>query len=109
MLTLAIVVLALAVGFVVAVPLAIAGLVIGGVVFLVGSLIVLPLRLIGWSVSLGAGVILLFVKIFLALLLAVIGVALLLAFSLPLLPLVLIALGFWLSYRALSRPRRATV
>lgn len=92
--------------FVLAVPIVIVGAVVGGAIFLMVQVLALPFRLLGWTVGVGAGLILAVIKLFL---LALLGMFLMLGLLVglaPLLPLVVVCLGIWLVSRA-ARPRRA--
>jgi hypothetical protein len=99
---------ALAVGLllVIALPVVLAGAIVGTVLFLVAQLLFLPFRLLGWTLAMGVGGALLIAKFLLLFVLGLAGMALLLALAVPLLPLLLVALGVWLLVRS-RRPRRS--
>ena len=84
----------------IAVPIVLVGVLMGVVLYLLAQLLFLPFRLIGWSLALGTGVILLAVKIFALILLGFIGTIMMVAMTIPLLPLALIGAGIWLAVRA---------
>jgi len=89
-----------------AIPFILLGLVAGGFLWALGHLLVLPFRLLGGTIHVGAGVLVFFVKVFLVL---AVGFACLLAVAigfLPVLPILLIALGLWLLFRPSRRQRQ---
>ena len=81
--------------------------IMGVILYVLAQLLFLPFRLIGWSLALGTGVILLMVKIFVLILLGFIATVLLVAMAIPLLPLALIGLGIWVAFRARRRQMEA--
>ena len=93
----------------IAVPIVLVGVLMGVVLYALAQLLFLPFRLIGWSLALGTGVILLAVKILALLVLGFIGTIMMVAMTIPLLPLALIAVGIWLAVRARRRQAEADV
>lgn len=87
----------------IAVPIVLAGILMGVALYALAQLLFLPFRLIGWSLALGTGVILLAVKIFALIVLGFIGTIMMVAMTIPLLPLALIGAGIWLALRARRR------
>ncbi len=90
-----------------AVPAIVVGLAVGSVIYLLAQLFLLPFRLLGGAVALGAGVIVFFAKLALVCLIGLISLAALVVGFLPLLPIVVICLGVWLVLRSARRGRRA--
>src|SRR5262245_40638891 len=91
----------------IAVPVLLAGLIRGWVLFVRVQVLVLPFRLLGWTLGVGAGLALLFVKLFLLLLAAVFLAVALVVGLLPVLPVLLLAAGIWLLIRSSRRSRPA--
>ena len=87
----------------IAVPIVLVGIIMGVVLYALAQLLFLPFRLIGWSLALGAGVILVAVKVVALILLGFIATILLIGMAIPLLPLVLIGAGIWMAARARRR------
>jgi hypothetical protein len=84
----------------VAIPIVLATVVVGVALYGLLQIVLLPLRLFGWALAIGAGAIGLFLKLFVLLLAGFIGIILMLVLAAPLLPFVLIGLGVWLAARA---------
>ena len=89
--------------FVVALPIVLAGAVIGVILYALIGLLLLPVRLVGWTLAAGAGGLLLLLKLFLLFVLGLVGMAVLMALSLPLLPFLLVGAGLWLLLRSRRR------
>ena len=70
--------------------------------YVLAQILMIPLKLIGWTVGAGAGLVVFLVKAALIMFLLVVSFVLTLALALPLLPLALLVLGLWLVF---SRPR----
>jgi hypothetical protein len=84
----------------VAIPIALAVVAIGVALYVLAQILLLPFRMLGWALAIGAGAIGLFLKLFVLLLAGFIGTILMLVLAAPLLPFVLIGLGIWLAVRA---------
>lgn len=90
----------------VAIPLALAGVVLGTALWLVVQILVLPFRLVGWSVGLGMGIIFAVAKVLLFLMLAAFMMLAFVIGFLPLVPILLIGIGLYLLMRPSPRSRR---
>ncbi len=88
-------------------PLLLVGILIGGVAWLVLNLVLLPLRIVGWGLGLGLGLLAFMIKAVVGLFLLGALVVVMVALTAPLLPLLAVALGGWFLIRALRRPRAA--
>jgi len=91
----------------IAIPIVLVGVVLGAVFYLLAQILFLPFRLVGWTLALGAGVILIAAKVIAFILLGFLATALMLAMAIPLLPLALIGLGIWMAVRARRRQAEA--
>ncbi len=90
----------------IAIPLAVAGVAIGAALWVVGQILVLPFRLLGWGVGLGLGIIFVVAKVLLFLVLAAFMMLALVVGLLPVVPILLIGIGLWLLMRGSHRSRR---
>lgn len=90
-----------------ALPVLLVGLILGAVLFVLVQILALPFRLLGWTLGVGAGLALLFVRLFLILLASVFLAVALIVGLLPVLPVLLLAAGVWLLLRSSRRSRPA--
>ena len=90
----------------IAIPLAVVGVAIGAALWVVGQILVLPFRLLGWGVGVGLGIVFVVAKVLLFLVLAAFMMLALVVGLLPIVPILLIGIGLWLLMRGLHRSRR---